>query len=386
MSQPLSRYLLLLVLFICLTAVDHCVSAIADDATKTDYFEKHIRPILIEHCYECHSAESKTAEGNLRLDSQPAMLRGGTRGNTLDLTQGFDKSLFWTAIQYNDSDLQMPPNGKLPQEAIEHIKQWLIDGAIDTRTADVGDPVPEAKPFDAKSHWAYLPPQPQAINRDPRDTWSRDSIDELVLRRLNSKGLSPSPEADERTLVRRLYYDLVGLPPTLADIESFIANASETKYAELVDKLLASPAFGERMARRWMDVVRYADTKGYVFQEEQRYKSAYLYRDWLIKSFNTDMPYDQFIKYQIAADSLDPNNESGHQAAMGMLTLGRRFLNNKHDIADDRIDVVTRGLWPYPSSVPDAMTTSMILSTCRIITPSILRFSIRMNHLMRKRH
>ncbi len=337
-SMIIQRYLCVLVLFFVL----HISITRADDAAKNDFFEKHIRPILISRCYECHSADSQSAEGELRLDSQPAMVRGGTRGNTIELKDGFEKSIFWQAITYDNSELQMPPTGKLPAEEIELLKQWLTDGAYDPRTMDTGA-TPTTETIDASQHWAYKRPMISPVQRDANDQWSRDVVDELVFSKLKSKNLAPNDEADDRTLVRRLYYDLTGLPPSFDEIEAYVASTSANRYEELVDRLIASPAFGERMARRWMDVVRYADTKGYVFQEEQRYKWAYQYRDWLINAFNSDMRFDEFVKYQIAADRLDPGNENGNQAAMGMITLGRRFLNNPNDIADDRIDVVTRG-------------------------------------------
>jgi hypothetical protein len=174
----------------------------------------------------------------------------------------------------------------------------------------------------------------------------RTPIDAFILARLEKQNLAPSPEADRATLIRRLNFDLIGLPPRFDEVESFAADNSPQAYESLVDRLLNRPQFGERWARHWLDVARYSDTKGYVFQEDRSYKEAYTYRDWIIQSINRDLPYDQFLKYQLAADQL-PTIDGltvNSQAAMGFLTLGRRFLNNKHDIIDDRIDVVTRGM------------------------------------------
>ncbi len=204
---------------------------------------------------------------------------------------------------------------------------------------------PHATPGDrAASHWAYRAPELRPIPAIDSQGWVRDPIDAIVFEKQHARGIAPNPEADKRTLVRRLYYDLLGLPPTQEQIQAALMDESEAWYERLVDDLLQSPHFGERMARYWMDLTRFADTKGYVFMEDRAYPHAYRYRDWLIRSFNQDLPYNDFIKYQLAADRLDPENAQGHLDAMGMLTLGRRFLNNQNDIADDRIDVVTRGL------------------------------------------
>ena len=169
----------------------------------------------------------------------------------------------------------------------------------------------------------------------------------LCWRVLEKAGLVPAAPADKRTLLRRVTYDLTGLPPTLGETEAFLADVSPAAYAKVVDRLLASPRYGERQARLWMDVARYADTKGYVFNEDRNYPNAYTYRDWAIDAFNRDMPYDRFITEQLAADLL-PDVQNGDNkkplAALGFLTVGRRFLNNGNDITDDRIDVTMRGL------------------------------------------
>jgi hypothetical protein len=169
-------------------------------------------------------------------------------------------------------------------------------------------------------------------------------VDAFILARLEAKGLKPAPPADRRTLVRRVTFDLTGLPPTAQEVAAFEADASPDAFAKVVDRLLASPAYGERWGRHWLDVARYADTKGYVFTEERRFPYAYTYRNYVIRAFNEDLPYDRFILEQLAADRMPHGEDSRPLAAMGFLTLGRRFLNNVHDIIDDRIDVVSRGL------------------------------------------
>src|SRR5205085_11196843 len=181
---------------------------------------------------------------------------------------------------------------------------------------------------------------PEVHNR----AWCRKDLDCFILARLESKGLTPAPAADKRTLLRRVTFDLIGLPPTPEEVAAFEADAAPDAFAKVVDRLLASPHYGERWGRHWLDVARYADTKGYVFEEERRYPFAYTYRDYVIRAFNDDLPYDQFVTQQIAADKLPPGEDKRPLAAMGFLTLGRRFLNSAPDIIDDRIDVVCRGL------------------------------------------
>ena len=171
----------------------------------------------------------------------------------------------------------------------------------------------------------------------------RTPVDNFILAKLEAKGLRPSPEADKRTLIRRATFDLTGLPPTPEEVEAFMADKSPDAFEKVVDRLLASPQYGERWGRHWLDVARYADTKGYVFEEDRHYPYSYTYRDYVIRSFNEDLPYDEFLKEQIAADLLPLGKDKRPLAALGFLTLGRRFVNNINDIIDDRIDVVCRG-------------------------------------------
>lgn len=314
---------------------------------KIDFFEAKIRPVLVERCYECHSATASDQGGGLRLDAPGLMKRGGSLGPAIRPGTAAE-SLIIKAIEYHDEGFQMPPDGKLIEEQIADFKRWVDEGAVDPRPELEGDaphPVVVDRERQAAEHWAYQPLTPPTSPPAVDDlTLESDPVDRWVAAGLQSQGLSMSAEADRRTLVRRLYYDLLGLPPTAQQIADAVNNPNPDWYPALVDALLQSPHFGERMARRWMDVARYADNKGYVFVEDREYPHAYRYRDWLIRSFNQDLPYDQFVRYQLIGDRLDPHNANGHLDAMGMLTLGRRFLQNPHDIADDRIDVITRGL------------------------------------------
>ncbi len=308
-----------------------------EERSKIEFFEAKIRPVLVDHCYACHSLASGESNGELRLDSASALRKGGTRGSLVP-PQGSDvsQSLLLKAIHYDDAELQMPPSGKLPTEVIDNFREWVQQGAIDPRMDPSGAPPGtsvESIVGNAQSHWAY---QPLLTTPDA-------SIDSLLEAERAKVGLHANPQAAPAILIRRLYSDLHGLPPSAEQVETLAGAYSLQGYESTVDALLASPHFGERMARHWMDVARYADTKGYVFQEDREYPHAWRYRQWLIDSFNSDLPYDSFASLQIAADRI-PNVEPKHLDAMGFLTLGRRFLNSENDIADDRIDVVTRGL------------------------------------------
>ena len=201
-----------------------------------------------------------------------------------------------------------------------------------------------AKP-ESSTHWAFQPLANPAVPPTKIKKWTHNNIDHFILKKIETAGLVPSKKADRRTLIRRLYYTLTGLPPTFAAINAFEKNPDRDAYEALVDRLLSSSHFGERWGRHWLDIARYSDTKGYVFEESRDYPYAYTYRDWVIRAFNDDLPYDRFLSYQIAADSLTPQGISTkHLAAMGFLTVGRRFLNREPDIIDDRIDVTFRGM------------------------------------------
>ncbi|MCA9231788.1 MAG: DUF1553 domain-containing protein [Planctomycetales bacterium] len=196
----------------------------------------------------------------------------------------------------------------------------------------------------SRSHWAFQAPQTSSIQLSSEPATTETAIDTLILRRLEGQGITASPKADRRILVRRLYYDLLGLPPTYDQVQLFLDDASPDAYEKLIDHLLASEHFGERWARHWLDIARFGDTKGYVFTESRDYPNAYKYRNWVIDAFNRDLPVDQFLKYQLVADQMVEGDDDPNLAAMGYLTLGRRFINNQHDIIDDRIDVVFRGM------------------------------------------
>ena len=198
---------------------------------------------------------------------------------------------------------------------------------------------------EASDHWAFQPVIRPGVPTVPGAAWASGTLDHFVLAKLRKNGMQPARSADRRTLIRRVTLDLTGLPPTPGEVDAFVADDSPGAYRRLVELVLASPRFGERWGRHWLDVARYADTKGYLAGNQARlFTHSYTYRDYVIEAFNADLPYDRFIIEQLAADKLELGDDKQPLAAMGFLTLGRRFLNNPHDIIDDRIDVVTRGM------------------------------------------
>lgn len=312
------------------------VAADAPNPEQLEFFEKRVRPLLVEKCLNCHG--EKKQEGNLRLDSHAALLKGNETGPSV-VPGKPDASRLIKVLAHDSNDVQMPPAGKLPPEQIAVLTEWVQRGAIfpasETSTTAQADP---------KQHWAYQPMRRSPVPEIKTTARAQTDIDRFILASLEAKGLSLAAVADRATLMRRMSIDLLGLPPTYAETQSFVQDHRPDAVERMVDQLLASPRMGERWSRFWLDIARYADTKGYVFTEEPRYPYAYTYRDYVIAAFNEDKPYDRFIKEQLAADQLDLGNDKTALAAMGFLTVGRRFLNNVNDITDDRIDVVGRGL------------------------------------------
>ncbi|MEQ9410620.1 MAG: PSD1 and planctomycete cytochrome C domain-containing protein [Fuerstiella sp.] len=317
-----------------------CTGGFADE--QEDFFERQIRPLLAEHCVSCHGPDKQ--EGDLRLDSRQQVLQGSADVAALVVPGNPQDSRLLQVILYDENDVQMPPRASLPQARIAMVKHWIESGAFWPAEHSFG----QAKAVDPEAwrrHWAFQP----IVDAPPPDHGSSDShpIDAFVRDRLKQLQLEPSPMADGRTLARRLSYAITGLPPQLDDLRAAEAINSDSErdrwLSSYTDQLLASPQFGERWARYWLDISRYADTKGYVFTDGREYANAWQFRQWVIRSLNDDMPYDEFLRWQIAGDRMAHMTEADKLAAMGFLTLGRRFLNNKHDIIDDRIDVLTRG-------------------------------------------
>jgi hypothetical protein len=302
------------------------------------FFEKQVRPILAANCFRCHGP--KVQKADLRLDSRAALLEGGESGPAV-VPGNPDRSVLIRAVRYHDT-VKMPPKGKLPDRAIQALTAWVKMGAPWPKHPVEG--ASQKRFSEWRKHWAFQPVGRPAFPRVKQADWPLTPIDAFVLAKLEARGMRPARPADRRTLLRRATFDLTGLPPTAAEIAAFEADQSPDAFARVVDRLLASPHYGERWGRHWLDVARYADTKGYVFTQARRFPYAYTYRDYVIRSLNEDLPYDRFVVDQLAADLLPRRGDNRHLAALGFLTVGRRFLNNPHDIIDDRIDVVTRGL------------------------------------------
>jgi len=316
------------------------VAARAAEVDGAAFFESKIRPLLVERCYECHG--EKKQKGGLRLDSRAAWQKGGDSGAPIEPGKP-EASLLIKAVRYADKDLQMPPKRQLAPEEVAALEQWVKMGAPDPREGKLV--FARTVDFEAgRKQWAFQAvgnPQPPILTQDE---WSRGDLDRFIFARLQQAALQPSPPADRRSLIRRAAFDLTGLPPTGEEVDAFVHDPSPDAFAKVVDRLLASPHYGEHWARHWLDVARYSDTKGYVYaREEKRFVHAWPYRDWVVRALNDDMAYDRFLLLQLAADQTEPA-DSPNLAAMGYLTLSRRFLGVTHDIIDDHIDVVMRGM------------------------------------------
>ncbi|MGV3532903.1 MAG: DUF1549 domain-containing protein, partial [Chthoniobacteraceae bacterium] len=309
---------------------------------QTDFFESKVRPILAENCYKCHSVEKGKSKGGLTLDSREGVLKGGETGPLVEPGNP-EKSLLVHAIGYSDPDLQMPPKGeKLTQAQIETLTEWVKMGAPDPRTEAPKLAKMSGDTDASRAHWAYQPVVKPAIPVPQNRAWCRTPVDAFIAKALEEKGMAPNSMASKEALIRRASYDLIGLPPTPEQVAAFVADQSPRAFEKVVDRLLASPQYGERWGRHWLDTARYADTTGEERgRTDYRYPHAWTYRDYVIQSFNEDKPYDQFILEQLAADQL-PGEDQTRLAALGFLTVGQRF-RNQNDVINDRIDAVTKG-------------------------------------------
>jgi len=318
--------------------------AFAEDLTpaQTDFFENRIRPLLADKCYKCHSTLAEKIKGGLLLDSREGMLKGGDSGKVI-VPGDPETSLLIKAVRYTDPDLQMPKDKKLDDDEIANLEKWVRMGAPDPRTATAD----QRKWSDNKTnHWAWQPVKHVPIPQVSDSGWCQTPVDNFILAKLDENGLKPNPAADKRTLIRRATFDLIGLPPTPEEVQAFVNDNSPKAFAKVVDRLLASPHYGERWARHWLDVARYSDTKGQPrrFVEDTVNPFAWTYRDYVIRSFNENKPYNQFVVEQIAADRLPATQRNpANLAALGFLTVGDHYLGMQNDILNDRIDVVTKG-------------------------------------------
>lgn len=303
---------------------------------QLNFFESKVRPLLTEQCLECHSNVKGKVKGGLSMDTRKEVLRGGESG-VIYKQERVKESPLIKAINW-DGDLHMPEKKKLSSEEISILTQWLEEGVPDSRTEDNG-----AKKKD--SHWAFQPVVKPKIPFVKNQEWCYNTIDRFVLAKLEEKEIVPAVPAYKETLLRRVYFDLIGVPPTPRQIADFIADNNSSAFEKIVDRLLADPGYGERWGRHWLDTARYSDTTGALGNirlDDYRYAYAWSYRDWVINAINTDMPYNEFLRNQIAADKI-VNNDKANLAALGFLTVGQRF-NNNDEILNDRIDAIGRGM------------------------------------------
>ncbi len=305
---------------------------------RIDFFEKKIRPVLAERCYQCHSAEAARTGmlmGKLQLDTREGVQQGGSRGPTVVPGQP-DQSMLIEALEYTNRNLQMPPGGKLPDSVIADFVQWVTLGAPDPRDAKAVD----TAAMDLESgrrHWAFRPlrpvdpPEVSAAGPDEA-AWTDSPIDRFVLAKLREMQFLPSKEADRPTLIRRAYFDLIGLPPEPDEVEAFVRDSSAAPFRQLVDRLLTSPHYGERWGRHWLDAARFGESLGAHEQDNAIRGDAYRYRDAVIRAFNDDLPYHEFVRYQVAGA---PESLPARRRDLGMFVqLGTNL--SKTDNPNDR--------------------------------------------------
>jgi hypothetical protein len=325
-----------------------CLQAATDPVpVGLDFFEKRIRPLFAENCVECHGVDKQ--KGDLRLDSRPGWTKGGASGTAL-VPGKPDDSLLISAVRYWDKNLQMPPKHSLGPEEVKDLIDWVKLGAPDPRNeAPAAQPAKAAPKIDlqkAREHWAFQPiknPSPPSVEDEG---WVRNDIDRFIMAKLEKADVRPAPDADDRTLLRRVTFDLTGLPPTPAEIADFVGDKSSGAFAKVVDRLLASPRYGERWGRHWLDIARYADTCGNA--SDFPIPQAYKYRDYVLQAFNDDLPFDQFVREQLAGDLLPATNEAErerHIVATGYLASARHFAGGEgepHLTIEDAIDNTSR--------------------------------------------
>jgi len=304
-------------------------------ADPAEFFELHIRPLLAKNCYACHTGSRL---GGLQLDSRESILKGGNSGPAI-IPGKPEESLLIQAVSHTHERLKMPPQGKLKDEEIADLRAWVKAGALWPETAGVVSTAAKSKEYtitpEQRAYWAFQPVRKPEPPRVQEPSWVKNPIDNFILSKLEGHGLVPVRAADKRTLIRRATYDLTGLPPTPEEVESFIRDSSPRAFVKVVERLLASPRYGERWGRYWLDVARYSDDKLNSTNDDP-YPNAFRYRDWVIQAFNEDMPYDLFVKAQIAGDLLEGHDRKNLVAGLGLYSLSPEF-------QDDRVDVTSRG-------------------------------------------
>lgn len=342
-------------LFITLSASGFCFAAQAAEyrsaAEQSAFFEENIRPVMIKHCYKCHSEAEDKKKGGLTMDTRVGLRAGGSSGHAI-IPGDARGSLLLTAINYGDEDLQMPPDDKLSASIIDNFEKWIQMGAPDPR---VDDPrtvnVNWRDPKYARDFWAFKKPLKPATPSIKNESWPKSDIDHFVLAQAEGQGLRMVDDADRPTLARRAYYDLLGLPPSPDTVGNFTRSTDPTAWERLIDMLLESDSFGEKWGRHWLDVARYAESSGK--ESNVTFPHAWRYRDYVIKAFNDDKPYDRFIQEQIAGDLLSgstPEKKAELMVATGFLALGPKSLNEANrnqfraDLIDEQIDTMSKAI------------------------------------------
>lgn len=351
--RPMSKFRIVMALLVSLLLPTSAARA-ADSEKGTAFFEKKIRPLLIKHCYECHSEEAEERQGGLLLDRRSGWIEGGD--TTKAVIPGEPAaSLLIKAVRYSDENLQMPPEEKLKPQQIKLLEQWVRLGAPgpkddlgDSEFSQLGD---QEHLFEqAENHWAFQPVNAETPPAASRWLWNQNAIDQFVVAKLTENKLSPSMGAEPRTLIRRLTYDLTGLPPSTDDVDQFVEAASKDRPAairEVVNRLIDRPTFGEHLGRMWLDVARYADTDS-AYRPDTRtphyFPFAFTYRDYVVDSLNKDKPFDDFVREQFAADLIGFKPGDAEMAALGFLAAGPFANRDPLESLDDLIDVTTRGI------------------------------------------
>ncbi len=326
-----------------------------DQRAQEEFFETKVRPVLFNRCVDCHGSEK--SKGGLRLDSREAVLKGAESGLVVVPGKPGTSPLI-AAIRY-EGDVQMPPKGKLKDDEIAALTEWVKRGAIwpaAPRSATGSAATSTGRSSESslasgpsitaaqRSFWSFQPLRDPAPPSVKDDTWPASAIDRFVLAKLEENHLAPAPAADKATLIRRAYFDLIGLPPAPAEVTTFQADESPGAYARLVERLLASPHYGERWGRYWLDIARYGEDQAHSFQP-RLYPNGYRYRDWVVRALNSDTPYDRFVREQIAGDLIEGPERAERLAALGFFACGPVYYGDaqRHDQYADRIDTLTRG-------------------------------------------
>jgi hypothetical protein len=323
-------------------------------ADQLNFFEKNIRPVLVEHCYKCHSSESEKIKGGLTLDTKQGSVLGGESGHPGITPGSLAESSIYEAMTWANDEMQMPPKNKLPADVVALFKQWIEMGAPDPReqkVANASGGKREINMDEGRKHWSLVKPVKTSLPAVKTEGWVKTDMDAFILAGLEAQGLKPNRDADRATLIRRITFDLTGLPPTPDEVKAFLADTAPDALKRVIDQYLDSPRYGERWGRHWLDVARYAESSGK--EVNILYPHAWRYRDYVIDAFNRDKPYDQFLKEQIAGDLMKSENKRDQAekiVATGFLAIGPKGHNNRDkrqftmDVVDEQIDTVSQSM------------------------------------------